>query len=76
MSNRKLNDLLRSFNANQISEINNFLNSAKGRQLKNRLSSADKAALLDKFSHLNTNDAKRRIQSMSADEIINLIRKL
>lgn len=76
MSNRKLNDLLRSFNANQISEINNFLNSAKGRQLKSRLSSADKAALLDKFSHLNTNDAKRRIQSMSADEIINLIRKL
>ena len=76
MSNRKLNDLLRSFNANQISEINNFLNSAKGRQLKSRLSSADKAALLDQFSHLNTNDAKRRIQSMSADEIINLVRKV
>ena len=76
MSNKKLNDLLRNFNANQISEINSFLNSAKGRQLKSRLSSADKAALLDKFSRINTNEAKRRIQSMSADEIINLIRKL
>ena len=76
MPNNKLTNLLRSFNSNQLQEINAFLNSAKGQQIKNRLTASDKERLMREFSKINTNDAKRKIQNMSADEIVRLIKKL
>lgn len=76
MNNKKLTELLKSFDQNQIKEINDFLNSSRGRSIKNKLNNSDKEKLLNEFSKINQNDARRKIKSMKAEDIIRLINKL
>jgi len=76
MSENKLAGLLRSFDKNQLREINAFLASTQGARLKKSLSDSDKRALLSKFSKLDTETARRKIQNMSANELSALMERL
>ena len=76
MKGSDFSELLKNFNDKQLNEINNFLNSAKGKQLKNNLSSSDKERLIREFSKLNPNLVQNAIKKMSADELSRIIRKL
>jgi len=76
MKGSDFSELLKNFNDKQLNEINNFLNSAKGKQLKNNLSSSDKERLIKEFSKLNPNLVQNAIKKMSADELSRIIRKL
>ena len=76
MSENKLTELLKSFDRNQLREINAFLSSAQGAKLKNSLSEADKKSLLSEFSGIDTAAARKKIQSMGAGELSVLMRRL
>ena len=48
-----INSLLKSLNQNQLREINDFLGSAQGRAVRQKISSADKDELIKAFSSLD-----------------------
>ncbi len=74
--NKKMQDIIKSFDQNQLKEINEFLNSAEGARLKRQLSGDDKEKLMNEFSKLSTNDIKRAVSSMSGRNLKNIINKL
>lgn len=74
--NKKIEDVLRGFNQNQLREINSFLSSAQGERLKKKLGAADRDRLLDEFSKLDPDDVKRRLAQLSDRELRNIISKL
>lgn len=76
MSKPNISELFKNFNQNQIKEINDFLSSSKGKQLKNNLSEADKRRLSEQFSKLNPSDVQNAVKNMSRDDIIRIINKL
>lgn len=76
MSNPNFNELLKSFNKNQLREINEFLNSAKGKQLKNTLSESDKQRLVEQFSKLDPTSVKKAVKNIKTEDIMKIINKL
>ncbi len=76
MAKPNISELLKNFNQNQIKEINDFLSSPKGKQLKNNLSDADKQKLLEQFSKLNPSTVQNAVKNMSSDDILKIINKL
>ncbi len=74
--NKKMQDIIKSFDQNQLREINAFLNSAEGSRLKKQLNGGDKEKLMQEFSKLSTNDIKRAVSSMSGRDLKNIINKL
>lgn len=76
MSNPNFSEILKNFNQNQIREINAFLNSAKGTKLKNSLSDADKARLLQQFSKLDPAAVKKAVNGLSTEDLMKIIKKL
>ena len=75
MSNPNLGELLKNFNNKQLKEINDFLNSGKGKSFKNSLSDYEKKKLLDQFSRLDPSSVKKTMSSMSTEDIINALNK-
>lgn len=76
MSNQNIMELLKNFNQNQLREINAFLNSDKGKKIKNSLSDEEKRKLLSQFSRLDPASVKRAMNGMSSEDIIKMINKL
>lgn len=71
-----MNDLLRSFNQNQLREINDFLNSSQGRKIKNRINSSNKNELLREFQKLDPQVVNSRLKSLSKQDILKIINNL
>lgn len=73
---QNINDLLRSFNQNQLKEINDFLNSAQGRQIKSKIDSADKDALMREFQKLNPQEINSKLKNLSKQDLLKIINSL
>ncbi len=73
---QNFNNLLKNFNQNQLKEINDFLNSSQGRQLKSKINSADKNALLKEFQKIDPNVLNSKLKGMSKDDILKIINGL
>lgn len=71
-----MNDLLRSFNQNQLREINDFLNSSQGRKIKNKINSSNKNELLREFQKLDPKVVNSRLKSLSKQDILKIINNL
>ncbi len=71
-----MNDLLRSFNQNQLREINDFLNSSQGRKIKNKINSSNKNELLREFQKLDPQVVNSRLKSLSKQDILKIINNL
>lgn len=71
-----MNDLLRSFNQNQLREINDFLNSSQGRKIKNKINSSNKNELLREFQKLDPQVVNNRLKSLSKQDILKIINNL
>ena len=75
--NRKIEDILRNFDQNQLREINSFLNSAQGQRLKNKLNNGpEREKLLREFSKLNQSDIQRSLSKLSDADLRRIISKL
>lgn len=85
---KKLEDILSSVDKRKLQRgtqsITDLLSTPEGQKLRNKLSGVDKQKLLDAFSKMDTQKIKSALEnadasklgSMSADEIINKIKKL
>lgn len=76
MNGKKIESVLKSFNENQIRQINEFLSSAEGEGVKKRLARADKEKLLKELDGVDAEKMKKRLKGMSQREIMNIIGKL
>lgn len=74
--NSKLENMLKNFNQNQLREINEFLNSSKGKNIKNNLTNSDKERLMREFNKLDANEVRKKIGSLSNEDIMKIIRNL
>lgn len=73
---QNINNLLQNFSQNQLKEINDFLNSAKGRQFSQNLSSAEKEALLKKLSGIDPAYAQKKLKNLSSRDLAKIINSL
>lgn len=71
-----INSLLKSFNQNQLREINDFLNSAQGRKIKSKINSSDKNELLREFQKLDPKVVNSRLKSLRKQDILKIINNL
>lgn len=69
-----INDILSSFNSNQLQQINSFLNSAQGNSFSDKLSSADKQNLMNRFEQLDPNVVKRKIGELTKEELLRMLK--
>lgn len=76
MNNKKISDMLKSFDENQIRQINEFLNSSRGNKIKNKLDSADKEKLLREFEKIDPNTIKNKMKNLRSEDIIRIINNL
>ena len=71
-----LQNNLKNFNTQQLKEINDFLNSANGKNLASKISDMDKEKLMKEFSAINPEEIKKKSAGINAAEIINILKKL
>ena len=74
--NSKLENILKSFDQNQLREINNFLNSSKGKNLKSQLNDSEEAKLMREYEKLDSEEVKRRLRGMNTKDIMKIISSL
>ena len=73
---QNIDKILSNLNQNQLREINQFLNSIQGKQLKNKINSSDKEKLLREFAKLDPAMVNSKLKGMSTEQLISLIKKL
>ena len=71
-----IENLLKNLDQRQLKQINSFLNTPKGKQLKNKINSSDKEKLIREFSKLDQNTVNSRLKGLSQKELMDLINKL
>ena len=69
-------NLLKNLDQRQLRQINSFLNTPKGKQLKDKINSSDKEKLIREFSKLDQNTVNSRLKGLSQKELMDLINKL
>lgn len=69
-----INELLSSFNENQLKQINNFIGSVQGKKMSDNLSQSDKERLMSEFSKLDPATVRRKLNSLSGEDIINILK--
>ncbi|MCI9086582.1 MAG: hypothetical protein HFE51_09235 [Clostridia bacterium] len=72
----KLEKILKDFDENQLREINNFLNSADGKRLKNQISASEKDRILREFSKLDPNEVRQKISGLSSADLMKIMKNL
>ena len=72
----KLEKILKDFDENQLREINNFLNSADGKRLKNQISASQKDRILREFSKLDPNEVRQKISGLSSADLMKIMKNL
>lgn len=73
--NDKLSRILSSFDKNQIQQINSFLNSAGGKNLKKHIETADRERLIREFQKLDPNDVKRAFSGITKEDLARIFNK-
>ena len=71
-----IENLLKNLDQRQLRQINSFLNTPKGKQLKDKINSSDKEKLIREFSKLDQNTVNSRLKGLSQKELMDLINKL
>lgn len=64
-----INEVLSSFNSNQLKQINDFLSSIQNGKAMPKFNEADKRNILRRLESLNPNDVRERLSRLSADDI-------
>ena len=73
---QNINDLLRNLNQNHLKEINDFLNTAQGRKLKNKINSSDKQELLRELGKLSPDVVNSKLKNISKQDLMKIINNL
>lgn len=82
---KKLEDILSSFDKGKVSEakskLNDFLNTPEGKKIAYEISGIDKSKLMNKFMSINTSDIKKKIENadlskLSQKDFENILNKL
>lgn len=68
-----VNEILSSFNENQLKQINQFLNSQQGQKLANP-SEAAKKKMLAQLSGLDVEKVRRKVKELSKEDILKMIK--
>ena len=69
-----INEVLSSFNSNQLKQINDFLSSIQSSKTVPKFNEADKKNILKRLESLNPNDVKERLSRLSADDIKKMLK--
>lgn len=69
-----INELLSSFNENQLKQINNFISSVQGQKMSGGLSDSDKERLLSEFGKLDAGTVRRKLSSLSGEDIKKILK--
>ena len=69
-----INDILKNFNPNDLQQINDFLNSAQGKNATANLSGKDKENILKQFMQLDPNKVKNKLNGLSKEDILKLLK--
>lgn len=69
-----INDVLKNFNSNDLQQINDFLNSAQGKNMTANLSGKDKENILKQFMQLDPNKIKSKLNGLSKEDILKLLK--
>ncbi len=69
-----INDVLKNFNSNDLQQINDFLNSAQGKNATSNLSGKDKENILKQFMQLDPNKVKSKLNGLSKEDILKLLK--
>ncbi len=73
MISMDINEILSSFNENQLKQINQFLNSQQGQKLA-RPSEADKKKMLAKLSGLDIEKVRRNVKNLTKEDILKMLK--
>lgn len=69
-----MNDMLKNFSENDLKDINNFLNSAQGKNLVSNINKSQKEKILQQFMQLDPNAVKRKLNGLSKEDILKLLK--
>lgn len=69
-----INDILKNFNSSDLQQINDFLNSAQGKNMAANLSGKDKENILKQFMQLDPNKIKSKLNGLSKEDILKLLK--
>lgn len=69
-----INDVLKNFNSSDLQQINDFLNSAQGKNMAANLSGKDKENILKQFMQLDPNKVKSKLNGLSKEDILKLLK--
>ncbi len=69
-----MNDMLKNFSENDLRDINNFLNSAQGKNLVSNINKSQKEKILQQFMQLDPNTVKRKLNGLSKEDILKLLK--
>ena len=69
-----MNDMVKNFSENDLKDINNFLNSAQGKNLVSNINKSQKEKILQQFMQLDPNTVKRKLNGLSKEDILKLLK--
>lgn len=69
-----INDILKNFNSSDLQQINDFLNSAQGKNMAANLSGKDKENILKQFMQLDPDKIKSKLNGLSKEDILRLLK--
>lgn len=69
-----MNDIMKNFSSNQLRQINDFLNSAQGKNLQKNMNDTKKNELLNKFKQLDPNEVKNVLNGISKEAILKMLK--
>ena len=69
-----MNDMLKNFSENDLKDINNFLNSAQGKNLVSNINKSQKEKILQQIMQLDPNTVKRKLNGLSKEDILKLLK--
>lgn len=69
-----MNDMLKNFSENDLKDINNFLNSAQGKNLVSNINKSQKEKILQQFMQLDPNTVKHKLNGLLKEDILKLLK--
>ncbi len=73
---QNINNLLKNLDQNQLREINRFLNSKQGVNIKNKISKTDKERLIRELSSLDPKTVNSKLKGLSQADILRILNNL
>lgn len=69
-----VNDIFKSFNSSDLQQINNFLNSSQGKNMTSDLTDKHKKNILEQFMRLDAETVKNKLNGISKEDILKLLK--